>query len=177
MTIPKVSLQQLKETLKQSPNILPDDFDIDLSTLELRVNASNLNNNNGANNSGSDLENAFDYDSRTMPSKFSLQKYINESCEGVHQEPDYVNISLQVSASCSQFVITSMPNSIHSFQGLRVSQGHLRTSPWPLCADRRAVQARWPEFGLQGGGRHRHSARHLHTRDPRQRHRRQVSIT
>lgn len=104
----KVSLQQLKETLKQSPNILPDDFDIDLSTLELRVNVSNLNNNNnnnnnGANNSGSDFENTFDYDSRTIPSKFSLQKYINESCEGVHQEPDYVNISLQV--SCFNFIL------------------------------------------------------------------------
>ena len=87
---------------------MPVDFDISPSTLELRLNVpADIDNNNKANKpnlninsdnyySSSDAENNFDYESRTIPSKFSLQKYIYDSTEIVHQEPDYVNISLQV---------------------------------------------------------------------------------
>lgn len=82
------SLEQLREQVALHPSILPNDFDISPSTLELRLNVPDNNN--------SDAENNFDYDSRTIPSKFSLQKYIYDSSELVHQEPDYVNISLQV---------------------------------------------------------------------------------
>ena len=90
------------------PSILPVDFDISPSTLELRLNVPEPDNNNKPHKtslnvnsaeayySSSDAENNFDYDSRTIPSKFSLQKYIYDSSELVHQEPDYVNISLQV---------------------------------------------------------------------------------
>lgn len=103
------SLEQLKEQVAIHPTILPVDFDISPSTLELRLNVpiepepnnnkphkTNLNVNSEPYYSSSDAENNFDYDSRTIPSKFSLQKYIYDSTEIVHQEPDYVNITLQV---------------------------------------------------------------------------------
>lgn len=87
------------------PSILPVDFDINPSTFELRLNVptetdnkpiATINPNPETYYSSSDVENNFDYESRTIPSKFSLQKYIYDSTEIVHQEPDYVNISLQV---------------------------------------------------------------------------------
>lgn len=88
------------------PTILPVDFDISPSTLELRLSVpepdnnnkqpqqshkTSLNVNSEAYYSSSDAENNFDYDSRTIPSKWTYG-----SSELVHQEPDYVNISLQV---------------------------------------------------------------------------------
>lgn len=82
------------------------DFDINPTTLELKVNipvdaSDNGKKKSSANTGGgdsyySDVENSFDYDSRTIPSKFSMQKYIYDSNEVIHQEPDYVNISLNV---------------------------------------------------------------------------------
>lgn len=109
--------------------LLPVDFDISSSTLELNINVPNDNNENpvqpqqskttksiNTNNSsnvdnnrqvqsflysttdnGNNANNLFEYDTRTIPSKFSLQKYIYDSNEILHhQEPDYVNITLQV---------------------------------------------------------------------------------
>lgn len=109
--------------------LLPDDFDISSSTLELNINVPNDNNENSVqqsktaksiniNNSnkvdnnrqvpsksfiysttdnGNSTNSLFEYDTRTIPSKFSLQKYIYDSNEILHhQEPDYVNITLQV---------------------------------------------------------------------------------
>ena len=94
---------------------MPVDFDINPNTFELRFNLpteadSNNNNNNNINNNKpnpntysystgyNDVENNFDYESRTIPSEFSLQKYIYDSNNEIiaQQEPDYVNITLQV---------------------------------------------------------------------------------
>lgn len=96
-------MEQLREQVAIHPSILPVDFDISPSTLELRLNVPEPDNNNkqpqahktslNVNSEAyySSSENNFDYDSRTIPSKWTYG-----SSELVHQEPDYVNISLQV---------------------------------------------------------------------------------
>ena len=78
------------------------DFDINPATLELKCNypaeseSPKKKPNAESFYPNTEIDANFDYDSRTIPSKFSLQKYIYDSNEVIHQEPDYVNISLHV---------------------------------------------------------------------------------